>query len=514
MTNKTISQLPNAALPLVGDEQIPLVQSSITAKATIASLYAGSSGSSFIGYLPPGTGAIATTAQNKFREIVSVKDFGAIGDGVIDDTTAIQNAINFGMESKGTVFLPAGDYKITNTLSITDEICFQGDGSFQSKIVLHTTSTSTVAMLVDMGNNTSFIGARIGGFGIRCNGGTARGIGLRIQTTATNSAVSNCVFEEMFINHVNIGISMTGVIYMSTFRNITISGNVDSYGWYVDTAQEVIYNSYEDLEVTNVNNNAWAYYFAPATASQFRNLTADGCCYFAGAYTGIKGLTIEGIYATTTPSIAAITINQIASISNVALINIPNSKCSQGIFITSANTEVSCVRFPDSGVGNQPNTPILWGDNQKGVLSGVKMDRAPVNKLEAAMSESTLNGFLIFNCPEITSHNLTYFEGTWTPAFTTWSTAPSVSSAKYIRVGNLVTVFLSHNGGVCADYSTITGLPFTSSSAVGGTATSVGGDLVKRFTGVIGASSTAIITIPAQTLTGVFSQLTATYFAQ
>jgi hypothetical protein len=141
------------------------------------------------------------------------------------------------------------------------------------------------------------------------------------------------------------------------------------------------------------------------------------------------------------------------------------------------------------------------------------MDRATVNKLEDVMSDSTLSGFLIFDCPDITNRDLTYYEGSWTPAFATWSTAPTVSSAKYIRVGNLVTVFLNYNVGVCVDGSTITGLPFTSNSTVGGTATSVSGDVSKRFTGVIAASSTTIATIPAQTLTSVFSQLTATYFA-
>lgn len=443
----------------------------------------------------------------------NVTDFGAVGDGVADDTTAIQGAIDAAMASKGTVFLPAGNYKITASLSITDEINFQGEGSQQSIITLNTASTSTVALLVDMGDNTSLIGCRIGGFGLTCNGGSARGIGLRVQTTATNSAVSNSVFHDMYIRHVNVGVSMTGVIYMSTFRNITITGNVDSYGWYVDTAQEVIYNSYEDLEVTGVNDNAYAYYFAPAVASQFRNLTADGCCYFAGAYTGIKGLTVEGIHATTTPSSAVITLNQIASLSDVSLINIPNSKCSQGINITSAFTEVSCVRFPDSGAGNQPNTPIIWGATQKGVLSSVKMDRATVNKLEDVMNDATLSGFLVFDCQDITDRSLTYYEGTWTPAFATWSTAPTVSSARYIRNGNLVTVFLNFNGGACANDSTITGLPFASSSSVGGVATMASSDFSKSFVGRITNGSTTIENIPAQTLTGVFSQLVATYFA-
>jgi hypothetical protein len=53
------------------------------------------------------------TIAQKFAETISVKDFGAVGNNIADDTAAIQAAINTGK----AVFFPAGTYKITSTLT-------------------------------------------------------------------------------------------------------------------------------------------------------------------------------------------------------------------------------------------------------------------------------------------------------------------------------------------------------------------------------------------------------------
>jgi len=49
----------------------------------------------------------------------NVKKYGAVGNQVVDDTTAIQNAINAAQTTGGAVYFPAGTYKITSPLTIT-----------------------------------------------------------------------------------------------------------------------------------------------------------------------------------------------------------------------------------------------------------------------------------------------------------------------------------------------------------------------------------------------------------
>lgn len=47
--------------------------------STVLTEYSSSVGASKIGYMPDGSGVVATDVQSKFRESVSVKDFGAVG---------------------------------------------------------------------------------------------------------------------------------------------------------------------------------------------------------------------------------------------------------------------------------------------------------------------------------------------------------------------------------------------------------------------------------------------------
>lgn len=71
------------------------------------------------------TGAVGRTVNAKFQEFVSVKDFGAVGDGVANDTAAIQAAIN---SNAPTILFPPGTYLANNLTQTLASQVFLGLG--------------------------------------------------------------------------------------------------------------------------------------------------------------------------------------------------------------------------------------------------------------------------------------------------------------------------------------------------------------------------------------------------
>jgi hypothetical protein len=59
---------------------------------------------------------------------VNIKDFGAVGDGVTNDSTAFQSAIAAVATTGQTLYVPAGTYKITREISTTGDLIIEGDG--------------------------------------------------------------------------------------------------------------------------------------------------------------------------------------------------------------------------------------------------------------------------------------------------------------------------------------------------------------------------------------------------
>jgi len=74
----------------------------------------------------------ARTLQDRFADVINVKDFGAKGDGVTDDTAAIQAAINAALiTNTKKVFLPStnASYRLTSTINLSSYVYLYGTGS-------------------------------------------------------------------------------------------------------------------------------------------------------------------------------------------------------------------------------------------------------------------------------------------------------------------------------------------------------------------------------------------------
>lgn len=85
--------------------------------ADLPSLTDAAKGAALVGYKINATGGAGRTLANKLLEFVSVKDFGAVGDGTTDDTAAFQAAFN----ASASIYVPSGTYRLTATLTVTNK---------------------------------------------------------------------------------------------------------------------------------------------------------------------------------------------------------------------------------------------------------------------------------------------------------------------------------------------------------------------------------------------------------
>jgi hypothetical protein len=98
---------------------------------------AAASGSALVGFLQSGADAVARTVQSRLRDTVSVKDFGAVGDGVTNDAPAINDALDFAATQNpvAAVFMPPGIYLCnTSILFSVDGQSLIGAGTSQTLI--------------------------------------------------------------------------------------------------------------------------------------------------------------------------------------------------------------------------------------------------------------------------------------------------------------------------------------------------------------------------------------------
>jgi len=146
--------------------------------------------------------------RSRGTTLVDVKSFRAHGDGIFDDTNAIQAAINSLPSTGGTVFVPAGTYLIdaVKSINLRSLMHFQMDP--EAVLVVKTnTSDRYLALLADVVHDVEISGGRIigdrdthvgttgeGGHGIKIRGASrvtiATSTSPRAGATASRSVRS------------------------------------------------------------------------------------------------------------------------------------------------------------------------------------------------------------------------------------------------------------------------------------------------------------------------------------
>jgi len=219
------------------------------------------------------------TLQDRLDDRVSSADFGAVGNGIVDDTSALQRAIDElylnpttkasadiadGVQTRVVLMLEPGIYKTTETLYIPSYATLVGAGS--NKTIISYTGTGPAVQFI---NDTSSIGSP-SIIGNTSNNTQPRYIELTGLTVINNTngevglkldAVRNSVFKDIVVKGnwlqvVNVnsrGIEMNAVSALVTcsdniFSKITVTGFTTG----IYAKQDISNNSFEDCIVYDV----------------------------------------------------------------------------------------------------------------------------------------------------------------------------------------------------------------------------------------------------------------------
>lgn len=197
---------------------------------TLSSLSLGETDAALVAYLPAGVGAVAATVQNKLRESVSVKDFGAIAYPTNTDArygVDLAPALTAALAASDDVFIPSGHYRIDSTIVIPNSKTIRGSAMnrsvihagdalaglnmFESQSVYATNGpTDTGIVLTDLW--------LIGGWGVEL----ANGIELGCRNPGTGVGVTFNL-RRLTGYYLQNGIRLNGATY-SQMDSITLNG--------------------------------------------------------------------------------------------------------------------------------------------------------------------------------------------------------------------------------------------------------------------------------------------------
>lgn len=242
---------------------------------------------------PGGASLVGTTAgttvQDKFREIVSIKDFGGNGDGSTINDIAFQKAFALAATTPISLYIPPGVYKITSTqiLSLSGDISFKMFGA----------GSGTSVILVETGGD-GFVFNTPGNYSLWNTGPGRTTIELSGLSIATRQALVG-VGIKVNGNHVSGRPSATIV-----FNDVNVTSYSGASGQFFETGIElkncsnVIFNNvHMYLGAGNTTSNG-VYSFSESISNGGGALHFTDCTFLFGGNQLWVGDQQEGVYVT------------------------------------------------------------------------------------------------------------------------------------------------------------------------------------------------------------------------
>lgn len=342
-----------------------------------AATLAASGGSALVGYIQTGTGAAARTLQAKNRETVSVTDFGAVGDGVTDDTTAFTNAQGTGNR---TIEIPPGSWVLDN-LRIMNGTRFIGAG-FQNTILIQKAAGNyAVNMLSDV-TVGQLLGCAL--TGVQFHGHATATVAAFNMEANTVYAIRDADIDVMASNTyqpLRMWCPDAGNIYCCNIKLQSVTSDT-----YVRT--DGAYNNY-DIFATGIAS-AIGLYDISANSLFTRAVTENGQQY-NGQRCTIINAKVESWTGDVTSPATNICIENAGydnTFINPSIITVPHAKCNYGFKQNATPGSWINPRIVGTVTTEAPDYPMSLEAGSSGTVTGITS--TALNKIDAYTAGSIL----------------------------------------------------------------------------------------------------------------------------
>jgi hypothetical protein len=327
------------------------------------------------GFIQAGTGAVQRTVESKLQDVVSVKDFGAEGDGT-NDTAAFANAL----AASSTVYVPPGNYNIKElTVPAQKRLV----GASVELCVLYTAS-GPADHVVSLGGGATLENVKVNGNLIASKGVKINGDYATIKSTSVQYCTYgfyNAGYDTATIADTKSNNNTYGIYSANRFINCLIdnhfSTGFDTYGVFLTcTDQEP-----QGVRIVNsafFGNNYGIVFDKHSFSMQIVNCVIDGIVNTAikfgtvGPLVGATDFLVSGCFiscvAPPPPGTATYGIHILPGNDHVVVSGNDIANCYHNVYVGASSTQ-RCVSLTlRDNLFNNNQGQSLFLDSVKGAL--------------------------------------------------------------------------------------------------------------------------------------------------